>query len=376
MPSEIMDEFIEDARDHLQAASQHLLALEKNPGDLDELNGLLRRLHTIKGNAGFLDLHHIYDLLHKAENTLQTAREIECRSCPPKLIEIQLQILDTTEVMLNSLADDKTDYVDWLDQLKSDLDLMDRALEGPAETGGQAVEIEPPPSRPPVTEPPEQPIEAEPPAHPASHIETAPLATSPKELAKNRLHPFMNRPGETSGADIEGLSTELEKIQQDLESWGGPHTRRALNLARTYLREMKAVEHSEEPPIKELLNDLIQNLYAWIDHERPGELSATVIDVEPDDLADQGRLIRQKVQDLIERGVSRFTFDLRNFQILRSSEIGALISAMKMATTENQTGLILDPGSQKGLIKVLTVMGLDKVYPFFENEKQAASAPG
>ena len=87
MSNEILDEFIEDAREHLQAAGQHVLALEKDTGQSDELNGLLRRLHSIKGNSGFLDLRHLYSLLHKAENVLQIVREMHHIHWPPGLVE-------------------------------------------------------------------------------------------------------------------------------------------------------------------------------------------------------------------------------------------------------------------------------------------------
>ena len=79
MPNDILAEFIDDAKDHLQAANNHLLSLERDQTDCDHLNGLLRRLHTVKGNAGFLDQKNLYLLLHKAENLLQVLRNRSVR---------------------------------------------------------------------------------------------------------------------------------------------------------------------------------------------------------------------------------------------------------------------------------------------------------
>ena len=128
MPSEIMAEFIEDAREHLQAAGQHLLALERDHSNLDELNGLLRRIHTIKGNAGFLNLNAMYALLHLTENILQTAREQSCQNCSEDMVDVQLKILDITEAMLDSLEAGGTDSLEGVDGLIYDLNQLESNL--------------------------------------------------------------------------------------------------------------------------------------------------------------------------------------------------------------------------------------------------------
>lgn len=70
-------DFIAEATEHMEAAEAGLLELESCPGDKDVINKIFRSFHTIKGMAGFLNLHDIGSLAHAAENTLDMARKGE-----------------------------------------------------------------------------------------------------------------------------------------------------------------------------------------------------------------------------------------------------------------------------------------------------------
>ena len=73
---QLVHEFIGEAGGHLDAAEVQLLALEKNPGDLDAVNAVFRGFHTIKGVAGFLNLKQIGDGACFGESArLATARK-------------------------------------------------------------------------------------------------------------------------------------------------------------------------------------------------------------------------------------------------------------------------------------------------------------
>ncbi|MDR0356666.1 MAG: Hpt domain-containing protein [Deltaproteobacteria bacterium] len=117
MSSELMDEFIFDSRDHLTTAGTQLMELENKPDSLAELNALLGTLHTIKGNSGFVNLRHLYSLLHGAENLLQTVRETDDHVCSPNVVNRLFQVLDTVEAILTRLENGEDDEVDWLPAL-------------------------------------------------------------------------------------------------------------------------------------------------------------------------------------------------------------------------------------------------------------------
>ena len=71
---ELLAEFYAEAVDHLQQIEAALLALEHHPDDPEALNSIFRSFHTIKGNAGFLQLMPMHKLAHEVESLLDLAR--------------------------------------------------------------------------------------------------------------------------------------------------------------------------------------------------------------------------------------------------------------------------------------------------------------
>ena len=71
---ELLSEFYAEAVDHLQQIEVALLALEPHPEDPEALNSIFRSFHTIKGNAGFLQLMPMHKLAHEVESLLDLAR--------------------------------------------------------------------------------------------------------------------------------------------------------------------------------------------------------------------------------------------------------------------------------------------------------------
>lgn len=71
---DLIDIFIEEAREHLLIIESSLLALEYHHQDPSILNQLFRSVHTIKGGAGFFGLTAIGSLTHCMESLLNLAR--------------------------------------------------------------------------------------------------------------------------------------------------------------------------------------------------------------------------------------------------------------------------------------------------------------
>ncbi len=74
---ELLAEFYAEAVDHLQQIEAALLALEHEPGNPEALNSIFRSFHTIKGNAGFLQLMPMHKLAHEVESLLDLARSLK-----------------------------------------------------------------------------------------------------------------------------------------------------------------------------------------------------------------------------------------------------------------------------------------------------------
>ena len=73
--SNLVQDFITEARGHLDNADIQLLTIENDNEDQEALNAVFRSFHTIKGVAGFLDLKEISELSHVAEDLLDRARK-------------------------------------------------------------------------------------------------------------------------------------------------------------------------------------------------------------------------------------------------------------------------------------------------------------
>src|SRR5699024_871030 len=72
---ELLEAFVAESVELLQAAEAMLLELEHDPHDRERLNTVFRGFHTIKGTSSFLGLDHIGRLAHRAESMLALARD-------------------------------------------------------------------------------------------------------------------------------------------------------------------------------------------------------------------------------------------------------------------------------------------------------------
>lgn len=63
--------FLEELNENLSYLDTAIISLEKDPSDKDTLEEIFRVAHTIKGNAGFLDLKNLVELGHVMENVFQ-----------------------------------------------------------------------------------------------------------------------------------------------------------------------------------------------------------------------------------------------------------------------------------------------------------------
>ncbi len=99
---EMVQQFIAEARELLDALEQELLKLEKNPADRDLAEKAFRFLHSLKGNAGFLGYSDIGAVCHKAESFLEGVRS-GAREAEEAQISIILQVLDFLREAVNNL---------------------------------------------------------------------------------------------------------------------------------------------------------------------------------------------------------------------------------------------------------------------------------
>jgi len=112
----LINEFVEESREHLETIEDDLLELEKQKDspDPDLVNKVFRAAHTLKGGAGFLGLSNINRLSHKMEGLLSMIRDGEIRP-ESKYIDILLEGADFLKAMLDDVqSSDNMDVNDLL----------------------------------------------------------------------------------------------------------------------------------------------------------------------------------------------------------------------------------------------------------------------
>jgi two-component system chemotaxis sensor kinase CheA len=90
---DLLQEFIAETRETLEALSGEIVAWETTPGDRDRLDAIFRFVHTVKGSCGFLDLPRLARLSHAAEDVLATVRDGH-RAPDTALVNAVLAIVD------------------------------------------------------------------------------------------------------------------------------------------------------------------------------------------------------------------------------------------------------------------------------------------
>jgi two-component system chemotaxis sensor kinase CheA len=90
---EALSLFLADAAEAIRNIEESLLILESGPGQREELNLLYRGMHTLKGNAAFLELHAVEALAHACEDLVSLPRD---HGVPfdPAMIGLLLEALD------------------------------------------------------------------------------------------------------------------------------------------------------------------------------------------------------------------------------------------------------------------------------------------
>jgi two-component system chemotaxis sensor kinase CheA len=90
---DLLQEFIAETRETLEALSGEIVAWESAPADRERLDAIFRFVHTVKGSCGFLDLPRLSRLSHAAEDVLAAVRSGE-RTPDTRLVNAVLAIVD------------------------------------------------------------------------------------------------------------------------------------------------------------------------------------------------------------------------------------------------------------------------------------------
>ncbi|CAD7337543.1 hypothetical protein SPHS6_01553 [Sphingobium sp. S6] len=113
---ELLQEFIAETQETLEALAGEVVAWEADPGDRDRLDAIFRFFHTVKGSCGFLNLPRFERLSHAAEDVLSEIRAGN-RTADPATVSAVLGIMDRIAELAEAVAigaalpDENDDYL-------------------------------------------------------------------------------------------------------------------------------------------------------------------------------------------------------------------------------------------------------------------------
>lgn len=129
---EYLQDFIEEAKEHLENIELKLLELERDPKNKDVINSIFRSLHTLKGLAGFVAQELIEVVAHKTENIISAIRKGEINS-NKKSVDA---ILDSVEIIKAICADiDIQNNEDYVKEVKKHIEYLEGFREGKPKIG-------------------------------------------------------------------------------------------------------------------------------------------------------------------------------------------------------------------------------------------------
>lgn len=98
---ELLEAFVLDAEEALEASERMLLQLERQPDDRDLLQALFRRFHTLKGAAGAVGLDHIAEHVHQGESLLEAVLNNTLRVPTERLVDLLFRLADAIRAFVN-----------------------------------------------------------------------------------------------------------------------------------------------------------------------------------------------------------------------------------------------------------------------------------
>lgn len=116
----LLHDFLVESKENLDHLDEELLALEANPEDNELINAIFRRLHTIKGVCGFLDLHKLEAVSHAGETLLGELRSNNLK-VTDHIVTLLLTLCDAIRTIVQSIEETKTEGPKSFDQLAAEL---------------------------------------------------------------------------------------------------------------------------------------------------------------------------------------------------------------------------------------------------------------
>lgn len=97
--ADVLEFFVPEAQEYLEAITDCLLRLEKSPEDKDTIHKLFRAAHTLKGSAFTVGIQVVGDMTHYMEDIMGAIREGRMR-VTPELTDVFFRAVDEVRLLL------------------------------------------------------------------------------------------------------------------------------------------------------------------------------------------------------------------------------------------------------------------------------------
>ncbi|WP_313001272.1 hybrid sensor histidine kinase/response regulator [Brevundimonas sp.] len=101
---DVINEFVAEAREGIEALDAKLVRFEQTPDDPDLLGDIFRLIHSLKGGSGFLGLMRLQTVTHAAENVLGLYRD-GTLAVDAASVTVILDAVDVVRAVIEGLAD-------------------------------------------------------------------------------------------------------------------------------------------------------------------------------------------------------------------------------------------------------------------------------
>lgn len=120
--TEILHDYISEARELLEEMEASLIRLEKEGGSPEQLNNIFRCVHCIKGSAEYVGLERSGALAHSVESLLDRLRE-GALALRPSTLELLFRVKDVIALLVEELSANQEERSD-IDALMTELARM------------------------------------------------------------------------------------------------------------------------------------------------------------------------------------------------------------------------------------------------------------
>lgn len=101
MDEDLLPEFFIDTQAHLEAVEADLLKLEQKPSDMELIDDVFRRVHSVKGNAGMLGITSVHSVGQSFETFLGDIRERKAATAGE--VDMMFQALDALKAAVTNV---------------------------------------------------------------------------------------------------------------------------------------------------------------------------------------------------------------------------------------------------------------------------------